>query len=467
MSNVFKAYDIRGVYPEEINKELAFRVGGATVKFLQTKNTDKKQLTLVVGEDCRLSSSTLRGAVIDAATKVGAKVYYIGFCTTPLFYFSVNKLKADGGIMVTASHNPPQYGGLKMVASESKPIGEGTGLKEIEKISQEKLELVAGGTVEEVDLVSDYINFLVAEAGLRPKEAKLKIVIDAGNGMSPIVLNSLMTKLNISYTPIYFKIDCSFPNHSPDISRREALADLVEKVKESGADLGVAFDGDGDRVMFVDGKGEIIRAEYILALLFKAYSGLFNKPKTVYDLRISKSIKELFGSRGIVSRPGHSFIKKVMREHDAELGGELSGHFFFKKMMYAESSVLVMLKVFKIVSESGKSISELIKPFQKYWHSGEINIEIIDRGQVTGILNSLKDKYKDGKIDELDGVTVEYWPSPSTGIRAVSGNTGNWWFNLRLSNTEPIVRLVVEADTKELMEQKVKELTEEIKSRTF
>ncbi|MDP3697389.1 MAG: phosphomannomutase/phosphoglucomutase [Candidatus Taylorbacteria bacterium] len=447
MSNIFKAYDIRGVYPEEINKEIAFKIGGATVKFLQSKNPGKK-LDLVVGEDCRLSSPTLRGAVIDAATKAGAKVYYIGFCTTPLFYFSVNKLKADGGIMVTASHNPPQYGGLKIVASDSKPIGADTGLKEIEKMSQEKFEFVAGGTIEEVNLVSDYIDFLIAESGLRPKETKLKVVIDAGNGMTPIVLNSLMDKLGVPYTPIYFKIDCSFPNHSPDISRREALADLVEKVKELGADLGVAFDGDGDRIMFVDGNGEIIRAEYILALLFKKYSGFFNKPKTVYDLRISKSVKELFGSRGIVSRPGHSFIKKVMRENNADLGGELSGHFFFKKMRYAESSVLVMLKIFKIMSENGKPISELIKPFQKYWHSGEINMEIQNKEQGAMIIQKLKEKYKDGKIGELDGVTAEY---------------GSWWFNVRPSNTEPIVRLVVEADTRELMQGKVKELMEEIK----
>lgn len=448
MADVFKAYDIRGVYPEELNKELAFKVGAATVKFLKAMSPGK-QLYLVIGEDCRIASPELRGALIDAITRSGAKVKYIGLTTTPLFYFTVNKLKADGGIMVTASHNPPQYGGLKIVSSDSKPIGSDSGLKEIEAMSKENFDMPkVPDEVEEVNLAPDYIDFLIRESGISSKAKKIKLVIDSGNGMTPLILKPLTAKLGLAHTPLYFDIDCNFPNHSPDISKAEALTDLKKKVVHEKADLGVAFDGDGDRVMFVDEKGEIVRAEFILALLFRELSGLFSNPKTVYDLRISRSIKELLGPRGIRCRPGHSCIKKVMREHDAELGGELSGHFFFKKMKYAESSILVMLKVLKIISESGKPISEFVKPFQKYYHSGEINIEIRDRESMTNVLNKLKEKYSDGRQDELDGITVEY---------------PDWWFNVRASNTEPILRLVVEANTLESMMRKREELAGLIK----
>jgi len=444
MSNIFKAYDVRGIYPEEINKEAAFKIGGAVAKFLKAK-------TMVVGEDARLGSPVLRGAVIDAVTKMGVKVYYIGQCTTPLFYFSVNKLNADGGIMSTASHNPSQYAGLKIVRNQSKPISSETGLKEIEKLSQEHLELKKEvGGVEERIFTADYVDFVINKSGVNALKSKnLKLVIDAGNGMTPLVLEPLLSKLKLNYTPLYFSIDCSFPNHSSDISKVEALTSLRQKVVELKADLGIAFDGDGDRVMFVDSAGETIRADYILALLFSSSGGLFSKPKIVYDLRISKSVRQLLGSKGFRSRPGHSFIKQVMADKKADMGGELSGHFFFKEMSYAESSVLAMLKILKIVSEKAKPISELIKPFQKYWKSDEINIEIQGQDQAIVILKKLKEKYVDGKADELAGLTVEY---------------PNFWFNVRSSNTEPLVRLVVEADTKELMEEKVRELVSQIKS---
>lgn len=449
MSNIFKAYDVRGIYPDEINKENAYKIGFATVKFLQAKNPNK-ELNLVVGEDARLASPTLRGAVIDAITKAGANVYYVGQCTTPLFYFSVNKLKADGGIMVTASHNPSQYGGLKVVGFESSPIGTESGLKEIEKISQGTLELAKElGKIQEVSLVGDYINFVIKNSKADSGLDKLKIAIDAGNGMTPLILKPLFEKLAIKPDQLYFEIDCSFPNHSPDISKAEALTDLKKRVIDTRADLGIAFDGDGDRIMFVDERGEIIKAEYILGLLFKDGSSFFRKPRVVYDIRISKSVKELLGLRGIKSRPGHSFMKTVMRTNNANMGGELSGHFFFKEIGYVESSDLVMLKILKIVSNSGKHLSELIEPFQKYYHSGEINIPIENRESGVQMIQNLKESYKNGKIDEIDGVTVEYQ---------------DWWFNLRLSNTEPIVRLVVEADKKDLMDRKVKELTEEIKN---
>jgi len=354
--------------------------------------------------------------------------------------------------MVTASHNPPQYGGLKIVGPDSRPIGSESGLKEIEKISEGEFNSAdQAGTIKEVDLVSDYINFLIKESGINvSSNNNIKLVIDAGNGMTPSVLDSLIKKLGLPASRMYFEIDCNFPNHSPDISKAEALNDLRNKVMEERANLGVAFDGDGDRVMFVDNDGKIIRAEFILALLFEDKSSLFKKPKTVYDLRISRSVKELLGDRGIKSRPGHSMMKKVMRDHDADLGGELSGHFFFKEMKYVESSILVMLKLLKIMSKTGKPLSDLVRSFEKYYHSGEINIDISKNLNIkTSVIQILKDKYGDGIIDELDGITVEYL---------------NWWFNVRASNTEPLLRLVVEAETKEMMDQKAAEISEVIKN---
>lgn len=456
MSNIFKAYDVRGIYPDEINKEIAYRIGFATIKFLQIKNPGKK-LNLIVGEDCRIASPILRGAVIDATTKAGADIYYIGQCTTPLFYFSVNKLKADGGIMITASHNPPQYGGLKIAGFESRPVGSENGLKDIEAISKGELEAAKQvGKIEETNLVNDYVDFVIKKSGINLKKLQnLKVVVDSGNGMTPIVLKPLFEKTGLAYTPLYFEIDCNFPNHSPDISKAEALTDLRNKVIETGSDLGVAFDGDGDRVFFIDEKGEIVRSEYILALLYQEASHFFHKPKTVYDLRISRSIKELFGSRGIKSRPGHSFIKQIMRQYDSDLGGELSGHFFFKEMKYAESSVLVMLNIMKIMNSKTKPMSKLIEPFKKYFHSGEISLEIESGERGIKIMSQLKEEYKNEKIDELDGVTVDAWE-----------NSG-FWFNARLSNTEPVLRLVIESKTEELLGQKIKELIEKIKSRTF
>ncbi len=463
MSNIFKAYDVRGVYPEEINKENAYKIGFATVKFLLAKSNGKK-LNLIIGEDCRIASPTLRGAVIDAITKAGANVSYIGLCTTPLFYFSVNQLKADGGIMVTSSHNPPQYGGLKIVGTGSSSIAQNTGLLEVQRLAEESIEITrSAGTVEEINLVPDYIDFVIQKSGVSPpKLKKVKLVIDAGNGMKPIVLKPLFEKLGVSYMPLYFEVDCNFPNHSPDITKEGALEGLRKKIIEQKADIGIAFDGDGDRIIFMDENGIKIDSGCIFGLLFNDKSRFFSKPRTVYDLRFSRSVKELVGKSGIKSRVGYVFIKELMDTHSCDLGGELSGHFFFKETNYTESSSLVMLKILKILSENDRKISELIKPFQKYYYSGEINTELGDtsiqssneesKKKAVTIMNRIKEEYKDGKIDELDGVTIDLW------------DKDKFWFNVRPSNSEPVLRLVVEAKTKELMDQKVKELTQVIKN---
>jgi len=448
---IFRAYDVRAVYPDEINKEDAFKIGLGTAKFLQARSIGSgqagKRLKIVVGEDARVSSPDLRGAVIDGLTKGGADVIYIGQATTPLFYYSVIELRADGGLMATASHNPPQYGGLKIVGAEASPIGGDSGLKEIEKLANANLEPVEkAGSVEEANLLNQYVDFVIKKSAVNPSLLrKLNIVVDAGNGMTSLVLKPLFEKLKLSYTPLFFEIDCSFPNHSPDISKKESVGTLIAKVAEAKADIGIAFDGDGDRITLIDEKGNKLNPGFILALLFKSGSGFFHKPKTVYDLRLSKSIRELFGKSGLRSKVGHANIKQVMRKNDADMGGEMSGHFFFKEMKYAESSVLTMLKVLKIISERDKPLSDLVGTFEKYFHSGEINVEVQNRED---IITALKNKY--GQADELDGITIDLWNS--------NPPDGGWWFNARPSNTEPILRIVVEAKTKDLLEKKVFEL---------
>ena len=441
MSNIFRAYDVRGVYPDELNEGIAEKIAGATAKFLNAKK-------LVVGEDARVSSPALRKAVFDGATKAGCDVHYIGQCTTPLFYFSVNRLGADGGIMVTASHNPPQYNGLKIVGPGATPVASISGLFKIRDMVNEVTESsVKKGAVQTTSFLNEYIDFLARETKFKHKNTKF--IVDASNGMAPVVLEPLFEKLDLKPVQINFDINGSFPGHSPDISKKENLEQLKNKILETGAEVGFAFDGDADRLTVLDEKGEKLPSEFVVGLLFKAQAGLFKKPKVAHDLRFSKSVRELFGKNGFPSPTGYVFVRKKMKEVDADLGGELAGHFDFKEMNYAESAVLAMLKTLGIVSSSGKRLSELVAPFKKYFNSGEVNIPIDQNDDLKSeIMENLKNKHSDGKQNFLDGIMVEY---------------PDWWFNVRFSNTEPIVRVVVEANTQELMERRVRETTSEIK----
>lgn len=439
MSNIFRAYDIRGIYPEELNEDRAFKIGRATALYLKAK-------TMIVGEDARISSPALSAKVKDGIISTGCEVLSVGQSTTPLFYFSVNKLKADGGIMVTASHNPPQYNGFKVVGKNAVPVSSDSGLSDIQRLTES--DIVASERTENILNVSvknDYVNFLASQS----RANNLKIVIDTSNGVAAIILQELFKKVNLNVVPINFDIDGTFPNHLSDISKEENLRDLRNKILETSADIGFAFDGDGDRLTVLDEQGNKLGAEFVVGLMFKAKSGLFKKPKVAYDLRFSRSIKELIGKNGFPTRTGYSFVRATMKEHDADLGGELSGHFDFKEMNYAESAVLAMLRVIEIVAKERKPLSRIVKPLLKYFNSGEINISTNNLQLTTNdILNKLKDKYQDGKLSNLDGITMEY---------------PDWWFNARSSNTEPLLRLVVEANSKELMDQKIAELTMEIK----
>jgi len=439
--SIFKAYDVRGLYPQEFDEQAAYRIARATAEFLGAK-------TMLVAMDERHSSVTIKEAVIAGLEDGGvAEIIDIGAATTPMYYFAAYDAKVDGGIMVTASHNPPQYNGLKIVGRGGVPIYSGSGLKDIQKLLELDNTSKQAGSVEEISVLNQYLNFLVRESS--GKNKRIRFVIDASNGVAPVVLKPLLEKLNLDPVLLNFDIDGNFPNHSPDISKKDNLQQLKNKIIETGADLGFAFDGDADRLTVLDEKGDKLPAEFVVGLLFKAQSGLFRKLKVVYDLRFSKSIKELVGKNGFPSPTGYVYVRGKMEEIGADLGGELAGHFDFKEMNYAESAMLAMLRILNIVASSGKTLSALVEPFKKYVNSGEINIEINQNDSLRSkIMENFKNKYSDGKQNFLDGITVEY---------------PEWWFNARFSNTEPLIRIVVEAGTKELMEQKKEELILEIK----
>lgn len=435
MEDIFRAYDIRGIYPSELNEEIAQKVGSATARFLDAK-------TLVVGEDGRTSSPELAKAVIDGITSAGCDVLYIGQCSTPLFYFASKNL---GGIMITASHNPPEYNGLKIVDKDGNPIA-GDCFDEIKELMDKSVEESRnkGKIIEKLEIRDEYVDFLIKTSGVEAGDIKFKVVVDAGNGMAGAVIKPLFERLKIDYTPLYFDIDGSFPNRPPDPAKEGALDLLKETVISEKAGLGIAFDGDADRIAFVDEKGNDVPAQFILALLWLNEK---DKPRVVYDLRFSRAVKDILGERGFRSKVGHTFISHMMRKVNAEIGGETSGHFYFKEANYNESSGLAVLKLLKFLQKSGKSLSELVATFKEYYYSGEISIETSDMSKAEVIIESLQKKYSDGACDKFDGLTIEY---------------KEWWFNLRPSNTEPVLRLVVEAETKELMDEKVDEIKSEI-----
>jgi len=449
MNNVFHDYDIRGIYPEEINEDLAFKIGNAIAVYLKADQ-------IIVGEDARESSSSLSKAILDGIISAGSDAIYIGQCTTPLFYFATTHLRSGGGIMITASHNPKDYNGFKVVNSNGEPLGYDGGLKDIELLIEQEpvIGRNKGKILERSSTVEEYINFLIDKSGLAVGEFQKNIVADAGNGSVALILRSLLDRLEIKYKPLFFEIDGQFSGRGPDPVKGDAMKALKEEVQKTGAVLGFAFDGDADRISFVDESGNTLDPQYILAILWQGEGA--NCP-VIYESRFSKAVIEFFGSYGIRSRVGHTNISKTARESSAQIAGETSGHFFFKDMGSNESAILAALKIIKYAQQSGLSLSEMVKPFQKYYYSGETTINFsLGVDNVRLILAKLKEKYKDGEIDEFDGLTVEYWASRPTGSK--------WWFNVRPSNTEPVIRLVVEADSETLLEEKKKEIENEIKN---
>lgn len=419
---IFKAYDIRGVYGQDLDWEFAFRLGAALVRYINKKS-------FLVAYDDRSFSRELADSLGKGMISAGADVQYLGLATTPLFNFVFTKLGVNGGVMVTASHLGPEYAGFKVFGEGGAIIGGDSGLEQIESILTEDKNPEApkyGGKIIEQDrpkLIKEYINFIIKEAGW-----------------------------NSSYSRVE-KVKIKFPTAAQD-----EIGELFNKsgLQESEWALDISFelDNDADRIYVFNSLGQPVRADHITALLVQDEVRFWRKPKVIYDFRFSKGVLEKFASwgvRAIRSKTGRAFMRESMAGHGADIGGEISGHIYFKEANYNEMPLLTMLRLLKIIKKSEKSIDELVEPFKTRFNSGEINIATGGLGQGVGeIIEKLKNKYHDGKIDELDGLTIEYSDPVDDGA--------SWWFNLRPSNTEPLVRLVVEAKTKNLLDEKVIEI---------
>lgn len=441
---IFKAYDIRGIYPDDLNEEVAYLIGRAYVKFLKKKNPK-----IAVGRDNRLSSPALFKSLVGGMTKQGATVVDIGLSTSPMFYWTVAFFKLDGGINITASHNPPEYNGFKIVREEAKPISEDTGIKEIQKmVFKGRFEKKVKGKIVRKKVLRDYVRASLKEFKFR-KTRPLRIVIDTANAVSGIVIPELFKDRKDKITHLFSKLDGSFPNHNPDPLTKENLKVIRRTIKRQKADLGVAFDGDGDRIFFINEKAEVVPSDLVIALMAKLI--LAEKPgeKILYDIRSSNIVPETIEKEGgipVVWKIGHSFIKEKMRKENIVFAGELSGHYYLKSHYFCEAPLFILLKVMQEVLESGLKLSQLIKPFERYFHSGEINFRMENKEKV---LKQLEKKFKSGKISKIDGLRIDF---------------EDWWFLVRLSNTEPLLRLVVEAKTKNLLNKKRKELAKVIAS---
>ncbi len=448
IEKVFKAYDVRATVPEPLSEEVAWRIGNATAQFLRTAlsgydRSDPEMNRLVVGRDMRKSSPMLARALIEGMVATGAGVLDIGMVDTSQIYFAVNHLKCCGGVQTTASHNPANYNGFKICGPKGKPIGAETGLAEIQRIALAIARHAVPNLdeVRQVDLSEPYRAFLLR---FLDKPRPMKVVVDASNGMAgrwfPILLGDIpgLTVISLNFTH-----DGEFV-HPPNPLVPANLAQLRAAVLESRADFGACFDGDADRCMFVDEQAEIVRCDLVTALLAGEYLKKNPGAAVVYDLRSSRIVPDTIRKLGGVpkrQRVGHVFMKRAMAETRAVVGGELSGHFYFRDFFNCDSGFFAFVALLNALTASGKSLGQLLKPYEVYAASGERNFEN-DNKDAT--LKALAERYRNGRIDQLDGVTIEF---------------DDWWCNVRPSNTEPLLRLNVEADTPALLEAKLAELT--------
>lgn len=445
--SIFKAYDIRGLYPEQLDEEAAWKIGHAAAKFLRSllRGYERGQAntqSLCVSRDMRTHSKSLTRALIEGMNASGANVIDIGMIDTPQMYFAINHLGTCGGVQVTASHNGPEYNGFKISGLGARPVGEDTGLKEIKHIATALLHTKAklSGSVEKYDLTEDYkkhvLKFL--ESDIR----RVKIVIDASNGMAGKMVPAIFEDLPIEITGINFTHKGTF-KHDPNPLVEANLAELKDVVRKKDADMGVCFDGDADRLMMVDEEGNNITCDLITALMVPYFLEKHPNSAVVYDLRSSHVVQEEIIKHGGIprrERVGHAFMKKTLRDSHAIFGGELSGHFYYRDNYYADSGMITLVHMLNILSQTDEPLSELIRPLRRYSASGEINFEVDDKEKVMKVLAR---KYGQGQYDDLDGVTIQF---------------KDWWFNVRPSNTEPLLRLNVEAKTADLLDEKLAEL---------
>ncbi|MDP6849911.1 MAG: phosphomannomutase/phosphoglucomutase [Planctomycetota bacterium] len=443
--SVFKAYDIRGTYPNQIDSALARRIGRAYADFLGKS-------PVVVGRDMRSMAPEIQDAFIEGVRDGGLTVINAGLCSTPQLYFAIGHLKAAGGVNVTASHNPAQYIGFKLCREEAKPISADDGIREIETMatdSQAPSPVANRGGLEEVDVLDDYLSHVLQWSDI---QRPLILASDAANGMACHTFPRLLERLNnVQNHGLYFELDGSFPNHEANPLNKANLVDLQKLVAEQGADLGAAFDGDADRCCFVDDQGRAIGNDIITTLV--ARDVLRSEPGAaiIYDLRSSWVLPELVtagGGKPVKERVGHSFLKARMREFNAPFGGELSGHYYFRDNWFADNSEIILLSVMNLISRSDKPFSEMLDELMPYHSTGEVNFKVEDK---LAAIEKLKVHYSDGKQDSLDGITIAYGEPTAKDW---------WWVNLRMSNTEPLLRMNLESDSLEIMESRTAEVME-------
>lgn len=434
---LFKAYDVRGVVPDELDAEIARRIGSATARFLEAS-------TLVVGRDARRSSPELCRALIEGITSAGTDVLDIGLTSTPILYFAVEHLGAGGGIMTTASHNPPQDNGFKLCREHAIPIGEASGLREIERLCAEAPRSGSRvGAVKALDVRDAYVEHVLSVGGRCPS---LHVAIDCGNGMAAVGLEPVLERFPLRVERLYFEPDGTFPNHEANPLKPENLRDVQDAVRRTGADFGVAFDGDADRAVFVDERAEAISSDLVTALLGRVVLERHPGGRVLYDLRSSRATAEAIEAAGGVPemcRVGHSYIKARMRETGAIFAGELSGHFYFRftQQLVADDGVAAFVALLDLLDRERRPLSKLVEPLRRYAASGEINRRVKD---AEALLARLETEHAGApEVSRLDGLLVRY---------------PDWWFNVRPSNTEPVVRLNVEANTPEQMERRRDEL---------
>jgi phosphomannomutase len=442
---VFKAYDVRGVYPTEIDEDGARATSRAYVEQFEPAR-------IAVGRDMRVSSTSMAKAAIEGATAGGADVVDIGLVGTEMLYFAVGSMDLDGGVQVTASHNPKEYTGMKIVRRGAMPVGGDSGLLDVRD------RAVAGawhrtgpeGTVRQEDVFPGFVDKVLSfidESSLQP----LRVVIDAANGMGGVMLEPVLELLPIEPIRYFFEPDGTFPNHAPNPLLPENREFVIGKVHEDGADLAAAFDGDADRCFFIDDTGEFVPGDFLTALLAELMLEKSPGAKIIYDVRASWAVPETIERAGgvpLVNRVGHAFIKERIRQEDALFAGEVSGHYYFREFFQADSGVIPFLLVLELISKRGKTMSELLRPYrEKYFLTGEINVPVKD---VAVKLQEIKERFgSEGRVSHLDGISIE---------------ADDWHFNVRPSNTEPLLRLNLEARSEELMARKRDEVLEVMKA---
>jgi phosphomannomutase len=438
VAEVFKAYDVRGLYPEEVTEELFHQLGRAFVAFLGPGR-------FAVTRDMRLSSPSLTRAFIEGAVKQGGHVVDYGLAGTDMMYFAVAADGLDGGAQITASHNPGQYNGCKLVRKDAFPLSGESGIKEMkEMILAGKIPPPEGtpGSIERGEMMDRYVGHVMTfidESVIRP----FNVVLDAGSGVAGFMAPPMFDRLPCKTTRLCFEVDGTFPNHEANPLIEENRRDITERVVAEGADIGIAWDGDADRCFFIDGSGEFIAGDFITALLAESF--LMKQPGStiIYDVRASYAVKDIvarYNGRALMNRVGHAFIKRRMREEDAVFGGEVTGHYYFRENFYADNGFIPALLILELMSQKGQSLRDLLKPLrEKYFISGEINTKLASIDLAAAKIDTLAREYAHGNVYRLDGISAEF---------------DDWHFNVRASNTEPLLRLNLEGLTPEIMEKR-------------